>query len=143
MPFLIKSIVMVQFLCMIFPLDYVEHMVTNRIAVNTHSVSARQRDPVLGVWEYEIKETDSYYGEGVFFITKEQGKYSVAIHFSNGALTGQEVTVKGNQINFNMNVSGLERISFVLMMEENMMLGESFSANESNPVKGIRKQPIK
>jgi hypothetical protein len=98
-------------------------------------------EAALGVWEYTMTKVKSPYTDGVLYITKQQDTYHVAIKFSNGILTGQDVIIRHNHINFNMNIAGLERVSFVLLVDGNRITGESYSKNGSSQIIGSRKYP--
>lgn len=98
-------------------------------------------DVALGVWEYSMSNVKSPFTDGLLFITKEEGIFKVAVKFSNGVLSGEDVSVVRDRINFTMNISGLERVSFVLFVEGDRISGESYSANGSSTINGARKLP--
>ncbi|WP_286815127.1 hypothetical protein, partial [Maribacter sp. UBA849] len=56
-------------------------------------------------------------------------------------LTGQDVVVKDNGINFNVNFEGLKRVSFVLVVENDKIVGESYSAIGTSEIFGVRQLP--
>ena len=60
-------------------------------------------DSVVGVWKYSMSNVDAPYENGVFFITQKEDSYDVALKLSTGILTGQDVIVTENGINFNVN----------------------------------------
>ena len=97
---------------------------------------------IEGVWQFEVFGAQSLYQEGLLFIEKENERYTVDLKFDNGILSGYDVQVRDNQLNFNANISGVERISFVLLFEDGKLEGESYSINNTSQVKGIRKVPV-
>ncbi|MGB3143954.1 MAG: hypothetical protein WBB24_07590 [Maribacter sp.] len=97
---------------------------------------------IEGVWQFEVFGTQSMYQEGLLFIEKENEKYTVDLKFDNGILSGYDVQVRDNQLNFNANISGVERISFVLLFHDGKLEGESYSLNNRSQVKGARKVPV-
>ncbi|WP_157483915.1 hypothetical protein [Maribacter hydrothermalis] len=99
------------------------------------------KEPALGVWNYTMTNVDSVYDHGVLFVTKNENTYDIAVKFSNGILNGQDVVVKNNKVNFNINIAGLERVSFVLMIEGDKIMGESYSEKGSSAILGERQHP--
>lgn len=102
-------------------------------------------ESTLGAWKYMMTNTTigSPYKEGVLFVTKKNDMYDVAVKFSNGILSGKDVIIKNEQIKFNLNIAGLERVSFVLFVEENRILGESYSVKGSSQITGMRQLPVR
>ncbi|MGO4918143.1 hypothetical protein [Maribacter spongiicola] len=99
-------------------------------------------DAVLGVWNYRMSNVDAPYEKGVFFITKNKDFYEVAVKLSTGILTGQDVVASDKGINFNVNFEGLKRVSFVLMVEEDKIMGETYSAIGTSDILGVRQKPV-
>lgn len=136
--FLVKSFFLVQLILATVSTQ------SNDLKINPEDVLCQaipEEDVALGVWEYTMTKVKSPYTDGVLCITKQQGTYNVAIIFSNGTLTGQDVNIAHHDIKFNMNVSGLERVSFVLLVDGDRIIGESYSKNGSSHVIGSRKYP--
>lgn len=106
-----------------------------------NSIALVNTDAVLGVWEYTMTNVDAPYEKGVFFITKKGDFYDVAVKLTTGMLTGQDVLVKGNGINFNVNFEGLKRVSFVLVVEDDKIMGESYSTIGNSEIFGVRQLP--
>lgn len=118
--------------------ELIKPRITNRAMCSKELV--KDKAP-LGAWKYTISEVKSPYKEGVLFLAEDNGNYKVTVKFSNGVLSGQDVLVQGNQVNFNMNISGLERVSFVLMVDGDCIGGVSYSAKGSSKVVGMRQLP--
>ncbi|MFS4456084.1 hypothetical protein [Maribacter sp. 2304DJ31-5] len=97
-------------------------------------------DPI-GIWKYFVEGVGPEYEEGILFVRKENGKYKIEIQLSSGALTGQDVQIQEDNIKFNMNIEGVERISVVLQVKGNTLLGEAYSGQRTYKVKGKRKLP--
>ncbi|WP_430427291.1 hypothetical protein [Maribacter litoralis] len=114
---------------------------SNRHHVSENSIAPLSSDTVLGVWKYKMTNVDAPYEKGVFFITKKGDFYDVAVKLTTGMLTGQDVLVKGNGINFNVNFEGLKRVSFVLVVEDDKIMGESYSAIGNSEILGARQLP--
>lgn len=114
---------------------------SNRHHVSENSIAPISSDTVLGVWEYTMTNVDAPYEKGVFFITKKGDFYDVAVKLTTGMLTGQDVLVKGNGINFNVNFEGLKRVSFVLVVEDDKIMGESYSTIGNSEIFGVRQLP--
>lgn len=102
-------------------------------------------DKVLGIWScmFTNERVDSPYKEGIIFIAKHKDTYDVALKFSNGILSGNDVVIKNDLINFNVNIEGIERVSFVLLVEGNNIKGESYSTNGSSQILGKRQLPVR
>lgn len=98
-------------------------------------------DSVVGVWKYSMSNVDAPYENGVFFITQKEDSYDVALKLSTGILTGQDVIVTENGINFNVNFEGLKRVSFVLIVKGDKIMGETFSEIGSSEIYGVRQVP--
>ncbi|MEP2278302.1 hypothetical protein [Maribacter sp.] len=105
------------------------------------SEETNSNDSVLGVWKYTMSNVDVPYEKGMFFITQKGGSYDVAVKLKTGMLTGQDVIVRNNGINFNVNFEGLKRVSFVLTVEGDKIVGESYSAIGVSEIVGVRQQP--
>ena len=114
---------------------------SNRHHVSENSIAPISSDTVLGVWKYKMTNVDAPYEKGVFFITKKGDFYDVAVKLTTGMLTGQDVLVKGNGINFNVNFEGLKRVSFVLVVEDNKIMGKSYSTIGNSEIFGVRQLP--
>ncbi|WP_419214032.1 hypothetical protein ACNR9Q_07725 [Maribacter sp. X9] len=95
----------------------------------------------LGAWSYTMSNVKSPYKAGVLFISKIDGVYRIDVKFSNGILTGQDVVINGNQVKFNVNISGVERVSFTLEVEGDLIVGGSHSAKGSCQILGTRQLP--
>ncbi|WP_405410223.1 hypothetical protein [Maribacter sp. Asnod1-A12] len=95
-------------------------------------------DSVLGVWKYTMTNVDVPYEKGIFFITKKGDLYDVAVKLGTGILTGQDVIVQNSTINFNVNFEGLKRVSFVLTVKDDKIMGESYSAIGTSEILGVR-----
>jgi len=100
-------------------------------------------DSVLGVWKYTMINVDGPYEKGVFFITQRDGSYDVAVKLGTGTLTGQDIVVQENGINFNVNFEGLKRVSFKLKVNGDKIIGERISAIGANEILGVRQLPGK
>ncbi|HDZ06602.1 hypothetical protein LCGC14_0319480 [marine sediment metagenome] len=96
---------------------------------------------IVGVWNYSMSNVEAPYENGVFFITQKEGSFDVALKLSTGILTGQDVIVTENGINFNVNFEGLKRVSFVLIVKGDKIMGETFSDKGSSEIYGVRQLP--
>lgn len=134
---LVKGIFLIQLLYLVSPID-IEKSIS---ATDTFQEKMIFKEAVLGVWKYTMSNVDSPYEKGVLFISKNDTTFDVTITYPTGVLTGQDVIVHNGRINFNMNIAGLERVSFVLMAEGDRIMGESYSNNGSNQILGVRQLP--
>ncbi|WP_324023419.1 hypothetical protein QSV08_11395 [Maribacter sp. BPC-D8] len=100
------------------------------------------KNPVLGVWEFLMPDADAPYKKGRIFISKPNGVYQVVISLKTGSLNGQDITVDDNRINFNINIEGIDRTSFVLEVEGDKMIGEFYSESGSSEVLAKRQLPL-
>jgi len=98
---------------------------------------------VLGVWNYTMTNAESSYEQGVLFVTKNDNTFDVALKFQNGMLSAQDVVVANGRINFNVNIAGLKRVSFVLLVEGDRIMGESYSNDGSGQIIGTRQLPVR
>lgn len=113
-------------------------IVSNKLAICSQTIL---NEMALGAWEYSMTDMPAPYHEGVLYITKDNGVYNIAVNVATGVLTGQEVSVNEDRINFNLNISGLERVSFVLLVTGDRILGEGYSAHGSNKITAKRLYP--
>ena len=111
---------------------------SNKLALCNQTFS---NETALGVWEYNMTDIQAPYHEGILYITKKNGVYHIAVKVATGVLTGQEVSVNEDRINFNLNISGLERVSFVLLVTGDLLSGEGYSANGTNRITAKRLLP--
>ncbi|WP_405398902.1 hypothetical protein [Maribacter sp. Asnod2-G09] len=100
------------------------------------------KSPVLGVWEFLMPDADAPYRKGRIFISKPNNVYQVVISLKTGSLNGQDIRVDDNRINFNINIEGIERTSFVLEVEGDKMIGEFYSESGSSDVLAKRQLPL-
>jgi hypothetical protein len=128
----------------LIPVLYVYSAINMQIFKNTTNILQEQivsTDSILGVWNFTMANVESPYEKGVLFISKSESSYDVAIKYPEGIFTGQDIVIENNHINFNVNIAGLERVSFVLMVEGNRIIGESYSNIISNQILGTRQLP--
>jgi hypothetical protein len=134
---MVKFIGVLQFLAASLFLNLSLHQEVNP------NISCETMDLAIdGVWQFEVSGTQSMYQRGLLFIEKENDSYAVSLKFENGMLSAYDLVVHDNQLNFNTNISGIERISFVLLFEGNNLRGESYSNNNTSQVRGTRKIPV-
>ena len=100
-------------------------------------------ETILGVWNFTMSNVESTYEKGVLFISKNEETYDVVIKYPEGIYTCQDVVIDNDRINFNVNIAGLERVSFVLMVEGDRIMGESYSNAGSNQILGLRQLPVR
>tara|TARA_R110002050_G_scaffold285988_1_gene435904 strand:+ start:477 stop:869 length:393 start_codon:yes stop_codon:yes gene_type:complete len=100
-------------------------------------------ESVLGIWNYTMINVESSYEKGVLFISKNENTYDVVIKYPVGIYTCQDVIIDNDRVNFNVNIAGLERVSFVLMVEGDLIIGESYSTSGSSQIKGTRQLPVR
>jgi len=100
-------------------------------------------ESVLGIWNYTMINVESSYEKGVLFISKNENTYDVVIKYPEGIYTCQDVIIDNDRVNFNVNIAGLERVSFVLMVEGDLIIGESYSTSGSSQIKGTRQLPVR
>jgi hypothetical protein len=96
---------------------------------------------VVGVWDYEVEGTEDAYRKGVLFVRMEKGMPVVEVHLGNGVLTGQDVKIVGDTLNFIVNLDGVERVVIVLNAKDDKILGEASSAQGNFAISGTRKLP--
>ena len=99
-------------------------------------------DSVLGVWKYTMTNVEAPYEKGIFFITQKGGTYDVSVKLATGMLTGLDVVVQDNGINFNVNFEGLKRVSFILKVNDDKIMGESYSVIGTSEIFGVRQLPV-
>jgi len=112
--------------------------------LSENNVSIEQKvdkSPVLGAWKFLMPEADLPYRNGRIFISETNDVYEVVISLKTGTLNGQDVEVENNRINFNINIEGIERTSFVLKVEGDKMVGEFYSNSSSSEVFAKRELP--
>ena len=137
----IKFIVQVIALCVVFCSFTTTENYPYKNSVAKETIALISTDSVLGVWKYTMTNVDAPYEKGMFFITQKGDSYDVAVKLGTGMLTGQDVVVKDNGINFNVNFEGLKRVSFVLVVENDKIVGESYSAIGTSEIFGVRQLP--
>ncbi len=115
--------------------------VPSNLAPVTASLPTVVDKGVVGVWDYEVEGTEDAYRKGVLFVRMEKGMPVVEVHLGNGVLTGQNVKIVGDTLNFMVNLDGVERIAIVLNAKDDKILGEASSSQGSFPISGTRKLP--
>lgn len=125
---------------------FMNSFIENRSINSSYDVVEHEQiideNPVLGVWEFLMPEADAPYRKGRIFISKPNDDYQIVISLKTGSLNGQDIKVDNNRINFNINKEGIDRISFVLEVEGDKMIGESYSESGSNEVLAKRQIPV-
>lgn len=135
--FIIQGTLLVLVFCSFSSIELDVTKITNQQYIEQTVVN----DTVLGVWKYRMSNVDAPYEKGLFFITKNKHSYEVAVKLSTGILTGQDVVVNDRGVNFNVNFEGLKRVSFVLMVEKDKIMGETYSSNGTSEILGVRQLP--
>lgn len=136
---IVKSIFLIQLLY-VFSAINVQNLESSTNVLQDQIVSS---ETILGVWNFTMSNVESTYEKGVLFISKNAGTYDVAIKYPEGIYTCQDVVIDIDRINFNVNIAGLERVSFVLMVEGDRIMGESYSNAGSSQILGIRQLPVR
>ena len=136
---IVKSIFLIQLLY-VFSAINVQNLESSTNVLQDQIVSS---ETILGVWNFTMSNAESAYEKGVLFISKNEGTYDIAIKYSEGIYTCQDVVIDIDRINFNVNIAGLERVSFVLMVEGDRIIGESYSNAGSSQILGIRQLPVR
>ena len=95
----------------------------------------------IGVWNYKVFGAGPEYEEGVLFIRKDSEEYVVEVHLGNGTLIGQDVEIEGGSVKFNVNLEGMERVSVVLQVVDDTIVGKSYSSQGTYDIQGTRKIP--
>lgn len=90
-----------------------------------------------------MSNVEFIYEKGVLFISKNAYACDIAIKYPEGIYTCQDVVIDNDRINFNVNIAGLERVSFVLMVEGDRIIGESYSSAGSSQILGVRQLPVR
>lgn len=108
------------------------------LVVQEHSIDDSS---VFGVWEFLMPEADEPYRKGRLFISKPNGVYTVVVSLKTGSLNGQDIEIDNNRINFNINKDGIERVSFVLEVEGDKMIGECYSKSGQSEILAKRQLP--
>lgn len=134
---LVKGIFLIQVFCSLLSVDFFQF----DFAYADNNEQIMYEDSVLGVWNYTMTNVASPYEKGMIFITKNEDSYEVAVKIQNGMLTGQDVVVENDNIHFNVNIAGLERVTFALVVKDDKMMGESYSPTGSSQILGVRQLP--
>lgn len=125
---------------------FINSFIENRAMNSSYDIIEHEqiidKNPVLGVWEFLMPEADAPYRKGRIFISKPNEVYQVVISLNTGSLNGQDVKIDNNRINFNINKEGVERISFVLEVEGDKMIGDFYSESSSGEVLAKRQVPL-
>ena len=136
---IVKSIFLIQLLY-VFSAINVQNLESSTNVLQDQIVSS---ETILGVWNFTMSNAESAYEKGVLFISKNAGTYDIVIKYPEGIYTCQDVVIDIDRINFNVNIAGLERVSFVLMVEGDRIIGESYSNAGSSQILGIRQLPVR
>ncbi|WP_300025685.1 hypothetical protein [uncultured Maribacter sp.] len=136
---LIKVVLFVNVLCIN---SFVENRKVNSSYEELKHEQIIDNSPVVGVWNFLMPNADAPYKKGRIFISEKNGIYDVVISLKTGSLNGQDIKVEENRINFNINMEGVERTSFVLEVEGDKMIGECYSENRSSEVLAKRTLPV-
>ncbi|MDF4202256.1 hypothetical protein PXD56_04790 [Maribacter sp. SA7] len=131
----------VLFTNVLFINSFIENRTVNSSCDEIKHEQIVDKSPVLGVWKFLMPDADAPYKKGRMFISEKSGKYNVVISLKTGSLNGQDIKVEDNRINFNINIEGIDRTSFVLEVEGDKMIGEFYSENSSSEVLAKRQLP--
>lgn len=118
-------------------------------ALDTNSIKGLKGtinpDPIFyGVWDCKVVGAAPEYQYSTLFITKqEDGLPSVIVQLDRASLTGQDVGLGEKDLRFDINLEGVERVSFVLEADVDQLIGKVFTSGESLPVTCSRKSPSK
>lgn len=106
---------------------------------NGSSIKAIIND-LVGAWEYTVENAPPEYSEGIISISNENDAYAVQVQLSAGMLQGDNVSVDGNKIMFNLLIEG-SSVSVVLTAEGDTISGESTSSDGVYSIAGQRIKP--
>lgn len=132
----------VLFTNVLFMNTFIENSSINSSYDVVEQEQIKDKNPILGVWEFLMPDADAPYRKGRIFISKPNGVYQVVISLKTGSLNGQDVKVDDNRINFNINIEGIERTSFVLEVKDDKMIGEFYSDSSSSEFLAKRQLPL-
>lgn len=102
---------------------------------STDMASALIGDKFVGGWSYTVESGPEGYKNGLLVIIKEGDSYKVQVQIGSGTLLGENVTVKGSTIQFNLMVEG-EKVAVTLTAKGDTITGKSTSSEGSYDIKG-------
>jgi hypothetical protein len=115
-------------------------VIENMAISQTEETMVFDGNPV-GVWDYTVTGAGPEYEKGVLFIRKDKSGYVVEVNLGNGTLTGQDVQIEGSSVKFNIILEGTERVSVVLQVVDDSIVGKSYSSQGTYNIQGTRKIP--
>ncbi len=93
---------------------------------------------VEGRWKYKVQNVDPQYQEGILYIAKESGVYSVNIIVNGGgSMPAEEVEVNNNEVKFVVYVEE-DRVPIKLVVEGDSFTGTGSSSQGSFTLTGER-----
>ncbi len=115
---------------------------TVEASINSEKVSITKsavvKDNLIGGWEYTVEGAPEGYESGFLLIVKQNGAYKVQVQLSGGAVNGDDVVVKGNNITFNITVEG-ETVKVDLNAKGSKITGTSTSpTNGTMNITGVK-----
>ncbi len=103
----------------------------------------QERDPLAGIWNYEVLGVVNGYEKGLLIITKSNGDYIVEVVLDQGSLPTYDVGVMDNTIQFLVNIDGTERVAVVLEVNGHEFKGEAITKEGRYSLNGTKKFPEK
>ena len=97
---------------------------------------------LVGVWGYQVTGIDEGYEQGLLIIDKTEGPYAVQVQLQNkGSLSAFDVQVEHNELQFHVNLDGVERVTVVLWIKGKEFEGQVITKGSRYAVKGERQLP--
>ncbi len=132
--FQMKNLKSISALCAI--LFIVFNAWSNDFNKNFHLVLSDSE--LIGQWHYTVVNAPYEYSKGVLIISKSDDHiFQVAVNLSGNTVNGQEVVIKGNEINFKVYIEG-SPISVKLIAKGDSISGESVSQEGTLEIQGQR-----
>lgn len=102
---------------------------------------AQEDSDFSGIWSFRVLGVDNGYEKGLLVITKLNMGYELQVQLQHGSLTAYDVLAEGNDLQFHVNLDGLERIAVVLRFTGDQLKGQAIAKEGTYSITGTKQLP--
>ncbi len=105
--------------------------------LNTETSIGNTADDLVGGWAYTVAGATDGYEKGFLVIMKQNNQYKVQVQVGTSTFLGENVTVKGKEIGFDVMIEG-SRVSVMLKAKGSAISGKATSSDGSYAINGVK-----
>jgi hypothetical protein len=102
---------------------------------------AQEVSDLSGIWSFRVPGAENGYEKGLLVISKTKAGYGLQVDLENGSLTAYDVLAEGNDLQFHVNLDGVERIGVVLRFTGHQLKGQAIAKAVTYAINGTRQLP--